>query len=246
VADGKLIVNPGGRGGPVAALDPATGDVVWTGAGEGINYSTFIAGTFGGVEQVVGYDAKTAGGWEAKTGRRLWTLDVENSYGYIVPSPVAVGEKLLLTSDQENARLLAFAASGVIAEEPAAENEDLAPEMPTPTVWGELILGSSYGLVLLDPASPGPGGQLPTLWFYDAEDCVTGLCHLIVSEDRALVMCEDGQLLLLAADREAPQILDRLKLCDQTWVHPALAGARFYVRDAAKLCCYDMPCGESP
>jgi hypothetical protein len=64
---------------------------------------------------------------------------------------------------------------------------------------------------------------------------------VIASEDRALVMCEDGQLLLLAADRESCQILDRLKLCDKTWVHPALADGRFFVRDQAALYCYDMP-----
>jgi hypothetical protein len=58
--------------------------------------------------------------------------------------------------------------------------------------------------------------------------------------DRALVMCEDGPLLLLAVDPQSCQILDRMKLCDKTWVHPAQAGGRFYVRGKAMLCCYDM------
>jgi len=240
VAGGKLIVNPGGTGGPVAALNPDTGKVLWTGEGEGLNYAGFIVGTFGGVEQVVGYDQKTAGGWELKTGRRLWTFEVDNSYGYIVPSPVAVGGKLLLTSDQENARLVAFDDGDKIWDEPPAENEDLAPEIATPTVWGGLILGASYGLVLLDP-SPADGPRtLETLWIYDDEKCVEGVCHVIASEDRALVMCEDGQLLLLAADRESCRILDRVKLCEKTWVHPALAGARLYVRDKSRLYCYAM------
>jgi len=240
VAGGKLIVNPGGSGGPVAALDPSTGEVLWSGQGEGPDYAGFIAGTFGGVEQVVGYDRKTAGGWDLKTGRRLWTFEVDNSYGYIVPSPVAVDGKLLLTSDQQNARLVGFGAGGKIDAEPAAENEDLAPEIATPTVWGDLVLGASYGLVLLDP-SPADGGRaLKTLWIYDEEECVEGICHVIASEDRALVMCEDGQLLLLALDRESCKVLDRVKLCEETWVHPALAGGRLYVRDAGKLYCYAM------
>jgi len=240
VAGGKLIVNPGGTGGPVAALDPATGEVLWTGEGEDLSYAGFIAGTFGGVEQVVGYDRETAGGWELKTGRRLWTFEVDNSYGYIVPSPVAVEGKLLLTSDQENARLVGFGPGGKIDAEPAAENEDLAPEIATPTVWGGLVLGASYGLVLLDPSPAGTGNGLKTLWIYDEEECVEGVCHVIASEDRALVMCEDGQLLLLAADRQSCKILDRVKLCEKTWVHPALARGRLYVRDKTRLYCYDM------
>jgi outer membrane protein assembly factor BamB len=240
VAHGNLIVNPGGTGGPVAALDPQTGNVVWTGKGEGVNYSSFLLGTFGGVEQLVGYDRKTAGGWDAKTGQRLWTLAVDASYGYIVPSPVAVGGKLLLTSDQEDARMMDFAAAGRIVDQPAAESADLAPELSTPCVWGGLILGASSGLLLLDPAAPNSGSSLKTLWLNDKEDCLRGLCHTIVSEDRALVLCEDGQLLLLAADRKSCTIVDRVKLCDRTWVAPALADGRLYVRDRAGIYCYDM------
>ena len=240
VADEKLIVNPGGKGGPVAALDLETGNVVWTGEGDGMNYSSFIVGAFGGVEQVVGYDELTAGGWDLKTGRRLWSFEVDSSYGYIAPTPVAVAGKLLLTSDQEDARLIGFGPSGKIAQEPEGFNEDVAPEISTPTVWGDVILGACTGLVLLDPSPSKDGKPLKTLWIYDAEDAVSGLCHVIASEDRALVMCEDGQLLLLAADRQSCQILDRMKLCDKTWVHPALAGGRFYVRDTTMLYCYDM------
>jgi outer membrane protein assembly factor BamB len=245
MASGHLIVNPGGMGGPVAALDPRTGNVVWTGNGDGINYSSFLLGRFGGVEQLIGYDRKTAGGWDAKTGQRLWTLAVDASYGYIVPSPVAVGGKVLLTSDQQDARLMSFTATGRIVEKPAAESADLAPEIITPCVWGGLILGVHSGLLLLDPAAPDSRNSLKTLWLDDKQDCVRGVCHTIVSEDRALILCEDGHLLLLAADRKSCMILDRVKLCDRTWVHPALADGRLYVRDRAGIYCYDLRPTES-
>ena len=35
-------------------------------------------------------------------------------------------------------------------------------------------------------------------------------------------------------------ILDRVKLCDRTWVAPALADGRLYVRDRAGIYCYDL------
>ena len=116
--------------------------------------------------------------------------------------------------------------------------------MSTPTAWGDAVLCSSGGLVLLDASPASPEGLLKTLWVYDAEDCVKGVCHTIVSQDRALVMCDDGQVLLLSADRKACRVLDRLKLCDETWVHPALAGGRLYVRDPKRLYCYEMPAGR--
>jgi len=239
-ADEKLIVNPGGEGGPVAALDPGTGKAVWTGEGTALNYASFTVGTFGGVPQVVGYDESTAGGWDVKTGRRLWTLEVAYTSGYIVPTPVAVNGRILLTSDQEDARLLGFNSDGAIEPEPKAFNEDVAPDMATPTVWGDTVLGVYAGLVLMDASQDAGDDLLKTLWIYDEDDCVDGVCHAIVSQDRALIMCEDGQLLLLAADRDACQILDRQKLCEKTWVHPALAYGRLYVRDKNMLYCYDM------
>jgi len=242
LVDGKLLVSPGGQGGPIVALKPDTGELLWSGAGRGLNYASFIVGSFGGVQQAVGYDEATAGGWDLKTGARLWSLKVECGAGYIVPSPVAVHGRLLLTSDQDDARSYSFAPSGTIDEEPKATNADVASDICTPTVWGETILSASAGLVLLDASASSPAA-LKTLWVYDAEDCVRGVCHSIVSPDRALVMCEDGQLLLLAADRQACKILDRRKLCGRTWVHPALAGGRFYVRDGRKLLCYAMPSG---
>lgn len=243
LVDGKLLVTAGGKAGPVAALDPTTGGLLWTGAGQGLNYAGLTAGSFGGGRQVVGYDAGTAGAWDLNSGRRLWTLRVENASGYIVPSPVVVGARLLLGSDQEGARLFSFGSTGKVEERPAALNEDVAPDVCTPTVWGDAVLCVSNGLVLLDTATTNPKGLLKTLWVYDAEECVTGVCHAIVSQDRALVLCEDGQVLLLAADRKACRILGRGKLCEKTWVHPALANGRFYVRDQKKLYCYQMPVG---
>ena len=109
VAGGKLIVNPGGKT-SLAALDPATGKVLWEGAGAGPNYSSFLAGTFGGVEQVVGHDDASLGGWDLKTGKRLWSvpMEIEPDAGYIVPTPVAVGGKLLVADQKNGTQLFAF------------------------------------------------------------------------------------------------------------------------------------------
>ncbi len=50
VADGKLIVNPGGKA-AVVAMRPETGDVVWQGEGGRPNYSSFSSSKIGYVWQ---------------------------------------------------------------------------------------------------------------------------------------------------------------------------------------------------
>jgi hypothetical protein len=154
---------------------------------------------------------------------------------------VAVQGRLLLTSAEQGARLFSFRSAGAVEQSPTALNEDVAPDICTPTVWGDTVLCSSAGLVLLDASPTASNGLLKTLWVYDAEPCVRGVCHAIVSPDRALVLCESGELLLLAANRASCQILDRRQVCEKTWVHPALAGGKLYVRDPRRLYCYDLP-----
>ncbi len=239
-ADGKILTNPGGTAGAVAALDPDTGETVWTAKRGFPNYAGFIVGTFGGVRQVVGYDTDSLGGWDLESGERLWTLPADSSAGYIVPTPVDVGGKLLLSSDTEETRLHAFDASGKIVAEPVAGSEELYPEMSTPVLWGKLVLGASDGLVLLDPAD-----DLAALWIFDEDPSVGGLCHFIVSDDRALVFCDDGHVVLLALDREACKIVGKAKVCGSSWTYPAIAGGRLYVRDKEVLACYDLSAGDA-
>jgi outer membrane protein assembly factor BamB len=235
IADGKLILHPG----DVVALDPATGKLLWKADARGTNYSNFLAGTFGGVRQLIGYDASSLRAWDPRTGKRLWELEVDNTKGYIVPQPLAVGEKLLVTSEDEDTRLYGFDGNGKLIETPEGENEDLAPEIATPTLQGELVLGICEGLVCLDAAN-----KLKKLWIQEKEDAFYGLSHIVAAKDRAIVFGENGTMVLLKADREQCTILGKAKLCQTTWTHPALANGRVYIRDEKFFYGYGL--GDKP
>ena len=234
IVDGKLILHPG----KVVALEAATGKTAWTGEASGPNYSTFVVGTFGGVKQLIGYDAKSLAAWDARTGQRVWELEADNSKGYIVPGVVVLGKKLLVATEDEDARLYGFDKKGKLIDKPEAENEDLAPEMATPTVQGDLVLGICEGLVCLDPAN-----KLKTLWIHEKEDAFYGLSHIVSAKDRALVFGANGTMVLVKADRKKCTVLGKTKLCRNTWSHPALTGGRVYLRDEKLLYCYELKAG---
>jgi hypothetical protein len=101
IADDKLIVNPGAEDASVVALSPTTGKVVWQTPGNAAAYAAFIVGTFGGVRQIVGYDALSLGGWDIATGERLWELVPEEDGDFNVPTPISVGGELLLIEASE-------------------------------------------------------------------------------------------------------------------------------------------------
>lgn len=228
LAGGKLIVHPKN----VVALDPDTGRLLWEGTASGPNYSTPIAGNFGGVDQVITFDTKSLGGWDLGSGQRVWTLPVANGRGYIVPSPVKVGTHLMIAPGDEEAHLLRFRAQGQIEPEPVATNDGLSSEVPTPTVAGERILAAAPGLVLLD------GRKLQQLWKGNKERSLRGDLHIIVANDRALVFNTKGTAALLAIKPDRLEILGQEKLCGATLMHPSFAGGCIYIRDAEAVYCY--------
>jgi len=234
VARGKLIVNPGGKA-ALAALEPETGKLLWQGEGGRANYSSFIAGVFGGVEQVVGHDDASLGGWDLATGKRLWSIAMEQGGArFIVPTPVAVGGKLLVADSNNDTQLFAFGKDGVIIESPVAKSEDLAPEVMTPVAAGDLVLGQSKRLVCLDAAD-----GLKTLWTEPAKVFKSD-CHLIVADGVALGLNNRGEAALFSFDRSGAKILGQAKLCQRTLMHPTVALGRLYLRDGEFLYCYAL------
>jgi outer membrane protein assembly factor BamB len=234
IAGGKLIVNPGGKA-AIAALDPETGKVLWEGEGGKANYSSFIAGTFGGVEQVVGHDDAALGGWDLATGKRLWSVPMEQGDGFIVPTPVNVGGKLLVTDQKNETQLFAFGKDGAINKEPAAKSEDLAPEVMTPVAARDMVIGVSKGLLCLDAAN-----DLNALWSVKNEPAFKkNYCHLILAQDVGLAFSE-GTAVLFTFNREGIKVLGKTKLCKKTSMHPTVAGDRLYARDSEMVYCFDL------
>ena len=234
IAQGKVIVNPGGKA-AVAALDPDTGKVLWQGEGGNANYSSFIAGTFGGVEQVVGFDAKSLGGWSVEAGKRLWRLEIESSGGYVVPTPVRVGNHLLIADLNNPAQLYAFDQNGKLREPEVAANEDVTPEISTPVVVGDLLLAQYETIYCVDLKA-----GLKKLWIIEREEALEPDCHLIVAENRGLAFNNQGVLTFFRFDRQGIRLLGQKKLCNDTLMHPTVSGPRLFVRDNEFVRCYDL------
>lgn len=235
IAGGRLIVNPGAPQAAVVGLDPKTGAVAWKSPGKPPAYGSFIAGTFGGVEQVVGCEEGAIVGWNPVTGARLWRLVPENVNDYLVSTPLNLDGRLLCSTDANYTRLYSFAAGGKIIAQPSARSEELGPDTATPVALNGLVFGPSYGLTCLDAAA-----GLKLLWREEKEEALTGFFTAIAGNNRVMVFTEKGILFLVAADRSGCRILGRAAVCQKTWSHPALANGRLFIRDAKTLYCYDL------
>ena len=165
IAGDKLIVNPGAKDASLIALDRLTGKLIWKSPGEMAGYSAFILAAFGNRKQIVGYDAISLGGWDPDTGVRIWTVKPEYEGDFNVPTPISIGGKLLVATENNGTRIYEFDDDGTIIDTPIASNTDLTPDCSTPVVIDGLVFGNSGGMYCLNIAS-----GLKTAWLNDDDE----------------------------------------------------------------------------
>ena len=236
IVDGKLIVNPGGKEASLVALEPKTGKVIWKSQGKPASHGSFIAGKFGGKLQIVGYDSDSLGGWDPDNGKRLWTIKPPKQ-DFNVPTPIQVGELLLVSTENSGTRLYRFKDGGEIDPKPVAANADLKPDTHTPVVIGERVFGVWNRLYCLDLKN-----DLKELWTNEDNVYLT-YASLIATDKRLLVTTLEGELLLIDAASKDGKPIGRAKLLKDeqgVYSHPALVGTKFYLRGNSALICVEL------
>lgn len=237
VVDDLLIVNPGATNASLAALDCASGRTRWTSPGAPPAHAPFICAEFSGVRQIVGYDKHSLGGWDVRTGARLWRLVPPADGDFNVPTPIATEGGLLVSTENNGTRLYHFDDTGRLIPKPAAEFPALAPTTASPVVTCGRVFGAHQGLHCLDVQH-----GLRPLWH--AEHEATGdHATLIADGERVLVITLAGELLLLDARAARCEVISRLRLFDdevEVYSHPALVGSRLYARGGESVVCADL------
>lgn len=237
IADGKLIVNPGAKDASLVALDPKTGKTLWKTPGKASGYGSLLAGSFGGVSQIVGHDTDTLGGWEVATGKRLWTVKPGSPNDFNVPTPIDVNGKLLVTTENNGTRLFGFGADGKIDPKPLATNKNLAPDTHSPVVVGDRVIGIWKRLYALDLSN-----KLKEKWD-EGSQAFAKYAAVVASDKRALAVTLEADLILFDPLADEWTEFGRLKAIKGEkglYSHPAFVGKRVYVRGGSTMVCIDL------
>lgn len=235
----KLITNPGAKQASLVALNRKTGEVIWKTPGHAAGYAAFIAGTFGGKRQIVGYDVAGLAGWDPETGKRLWEVIPRGGTDFHVGTPLAVEGKILVATENNATRLYGFDKQGKAIAQPIATNEDLAPDSCTPVVIGGRVFASAFGeLFCLDRKR-----KLKTIWS-ELDDLYYDHTNLIAGNGRVLIWTTTGDLVLIRADVDKYEVVAKLRPFAgnriETMSHPALVGDRIFLRSTKQLMCLSL------
>ena len=238
LVDGMLIVNPGAKTASLVALNAKTGEVIWKTPGHAAAYSAFVLAEFDGRRQIVGYDCAGLGGWDPKTGQRLWEITPGRRVDYNIGTPVILPTGILVATENNATRFYRF-KDGVPTKTPTMLNDDLAPDTCTPVVLDGRVFCSAYGeLFCLDLKR-----DLKTVWS-EQRDIFYEHTSLIAGNKRVLVWTTPADLLLLRADTDSFQVVSHLRPFGdddvESMSHPAVIDSRLYLRNDEKLLCLDI------
>ncbi len=237
IADGRLIINPGGAETSLVALEPSTGDVLWKSPGRAPGHGSFIVANLGGKQQLVGYDVDSLGAWDAASGQRLWTLTPDRPGDFNVPTPVIWGEKIIVATENNGTRMYDVSKQGTIQSTPTSRNDRLVPDCHSPILVGSRVFGVSDHLFCLDATR-----NLTQIW-RENDRQFREYASLIGSPQRVLITTLKGRLLLFRTDTAEFSKLSDVQLMEDEaglYSHPAIVGNRIYVRGSNSLVCLSL------
>lgn len=227
---GKLAVLTGGpEERALSALDPATGEVLWSVGSAAVSDQMPIAMTLGGREQIVAVSGHSVAGYSPEDGSLLWSHEFdENAWtGSSTPTPAGENRLMIFVSGEGT----------VISVEPDESGELRAREL-----YRTKALGNSYALpVYREGHLYGFRGQI--LSCVDAEtgervwrSRPPGGRGLILVEDKLVVFGAGGNVVIADASPEGYRERARIEALDAsayTW--PAYAGGRILVRNLEEM-----------
>ncbi len=238
---GKLLVNVGGRGAGIVALDPASGKTVWKSSDEVASYSSPAATRIGGKEEALFVTRLNCVLADPATGD-IATLFPFGKRGPTVnaATPLVFDNKLFTTSSYGVGAALASLDGK--ASKPIWSNDDtLSSQYATPIEHNGFIYGihgrEDVGVAELRCIEAATG---KVRWSKSGY----GVAHLILAGDKLLIQTTDGRLALAAADPAAYRELATAHIASgPTRALPALSRGRLYVRSGSgggELICLEI------
>lgn len=234
--EGNLVLlDVGGSGASTAALDKATGAIVWKSGDDEAGYASVVVANIGGRRTAVLFKADSLVGLDVKDGRELWRTKWKTDYDVNAATPIVVGDRIFISSGYGAGCSLIEISGGRAVEK--WRNKNLKAHIASPAYSKGVLYGihdqanANAPLVCLDFAS----GQVK--W---SERGIGGA--LIVADGKLIVLSELGELIIAEESPASFRPLSRAQvLPKRCWVQPTLAEGRLYCRNNnGELVCLEV------
>ena len=236
VLDDRVLVNAGGRGASIVALDKNDGSVIWTSLNDMAGYSSAVVHRVGDITAAVFLTEERALGVDVDNGRLLWSYDRVANFIANVATPIVRGNRVFVSSDYGTGGALLEltpTADGLRSDE-VYFNRNMRNHHSSAVLVGDYLYGFS-------------GSTLTAMRFDDGQVAwrhrSVGKGSLVYADERLYLLSERGVLALAEATPDGYRERGRFRIqagTSPTWTHPVVAGGRLYLRDQDAVYAYDI------
>ncbi|HYV09906.1 MAG TPA: PQQ-binding-like beta-propeller repeat protein [Pyrinomonadaceae bacterium] len=233
VLGNKVLVNPGGPGASIVALNKADGSLIWKSQSDGAGYSSGIPVEINGATQVVFFTSERAVGLDAKDGRLLWDYSRPSNNVANVATPIVRGNRVFISSD--------YGTGGGVVE--------IKPDNKAQEIWFTKDMRNHHSSsVLIGDYLYGFSSSLLTAIKFDTgeiawRDRSVGKGSLVYADGNLYCFSEKGVVGLVEATPTGYKEKGRFRIPQEsleTWTHPVVAGGRLYLRDQDTIYAFDV------
>ncbi len=233
VLGNKVLVNAGGPGASIVALNKANGAMIWKSQSDKAGYSSAIPLELNGTTQVVFFTGQRAVGLDAKDGRLLWEYGKPSNRVANIATPIARANRVFISSDYGT-------GGGVVeigADNSAKEiwfTQDMRNHHSSSVLIGDYLYGFSSAILT---AMRFDTGEIA--W----RDRSVGKGSLVFADGNLYCFSEKGVVGLVEATPTGYKEKGRFQIQQgslPTWTHPVVVGGRLYIRDQDTIYAYDV------
>ena len=233
VLGNKVLVNAGGPGASMVALNKTDGSVIWKSQSDEPGYSSAIPVDINGNTQVVFFTAQRAVGLDARDGRLLWEYGKPANNVANVATPIVRNNRIFISSDYGT-------GGGVVEIKPdnkAQEiyfTKDMRNHHSSSVLIGDYLYGFSSSILT---AMKFDTGEIA--W----RDRSVGKGSLVYADGNLYCLSENGVVGLVEATPTGYKEKGRFRIQQgslPTWAHPVVAGGRLYLRDQDTIYAFDV------
>lgn len=229
----KLLVNAGGSGASIVALNKTNGSLIWKSQSDEAGYSSAIPVQVGGVTQVVFFTGSRVVGLDVRDGRLLWEYAKPSNDVANVATPVARGNRVFISSDYgTGAGMVEIKADGRAQE--VYFTKEMRNHHSSSVLIGDYLYGFSSSILTAMRFDTGE-----VAW----RDRSVGKGSLVYADGNLYCLSENGVVGLVEATPTGYREKGRFKIEQgslPTWTHPVVAGGRLYLRDQDTIYSFDV------
>ena len=230
-----VVVNTGGEGHSVLALEKKSGKLRWSVRDDKAGYSAPMAITSAGMRQILVFLNDKMVSLSPDDGTTYWEFGWKTDWGVNATTPIQLdGDRLFLSTGYDRGAVmlrLRKEGDGVVAEQ-LWRSREMRNKFSSSVLYGGMLYGFDEAtLKCLDPEAG------TTVWKQ------RGLGHgsLIAADGKLIMLSDRGKLVLAEATADGYKELGSIQAFEtKTWTAPTLAGGRLYLRDEKEVVAFDV------